>query len=76
VDAAVNRLFESADVRPDYRLSSYGPSLDLVREICSRGRWEAGLEYLHRWENIWNDPRVLEYIAAVNERRLPAADAE
>ena len=76
LDAAVNHLLASADVRPDYRLSSYGPSLDLVREICSRGWWEAGLEYLHRWEGIWSDPRLREWIAAVKERRLPGADAE
>ena len=76
LDAAVTHLLGSANIRPDYRLSSYGPSLDLVREICTRGRWEDGLEYLHRWEKIWNDPRVGEWIAALNERRLPGADAE
>jgi uncharacterized protein HemY len=34
-DRAVSYLRVSADVRPDYRLSSYGPSLDLVREVCA-----------------------------------------
>ena len=76
LDAAVKHLLASADVRPDYRLSSYGPSLDLLREICGRGRWEDGLEYLRRWERAWDDPRVREWIAAVNERRLPGADTE
>jgi hypothetical protein len=33
LDTAVSHLIASADVRPDYRLSSYGPSLDLLREI-------------------------------------------
>ena len=76
LDTAVSHLIASADVRPDYRLSSYGPSLDLLREICLRGRWEDGLEYLGRWETVWNDPRLREWIAAVNERRLPGADPE
>jgi hypothetical protein len=45
-------------VRPEYRLSSYGPSLDLLREVCAGGRWEDGLEYLRTWEVAWDDPRL------------------
>ena len=76
LDSAVAHLLGSADVRPDYRLSSYGPSLDRLREICTRGRWEDGLEYLHRWERIWNDPRVRDWIGAINERLLPGDNPE
>jgi hypothetical protein len=72
VDRAVSHLRESAKVRPEYRLSSYGPSLDLVREVCARGRWAEGLEYLRVWENVWDDPRLRDWIAAVEERRLPS----
>ena len=33
LDTAVGHLLASAEVRPDYRLSSYGPSLDLLRGV-------------------------------------------
>jgi tetratricopeptide (TPR) repeat protein len=71
VDRAVGHLRSSADVRPEYRLSSYGPSLELVREVCAHGRWDEGLEYLRVWENAWDDPRLREWIAAVEEHRIP-----
>jgi hypothetical protein len=71
LDRAVSHLQASADVRPEYRLSSYGPSLDLVREVCARGRWDEGLRYLRGWERTWLHPRLREWIAAVEQRRLP-----
>lgn len=74
LDRAVSYLRASADVRPEYRLSSYGPSLDLLREVCAGGRWEDGLEYLRTWEVAWDDPRLGQWIAAVKECRLPEAD--
>ena len=74
VDRAVSHLRESANVRPEYRLSSYGPSLDLVREVCARGRWDEGLKYLRAWEDAWDHPRLQEWIAAVEERRLPGSE--
>lgn len=71
VDRAISHLRASADVIPEYRLSSYGPSLDLVREVCARGRWDEGLEYLRVWEDAWDHPRLHEWIAAVEEHRMP-----
>jgi hypothetical protein len=74
VDRAVSHLRASADVRPEYRLSSYGPSLDLLRELCARGGWDEGLKYLRVWEDAWDHPRLREWIAAVEERRLPGSE--
>ncbi len=71
LDRAISHLRASAEVRPDYRLSSYGPSLDLVREVCARGLWQEALEFLRVWEETWDDPRLREWITSVEERRLP-----
>jgi tetratricopeptide (TPR) repeat protein len=68
---AIGHLRASAAIRPDYRLSAYGPALELLREVCRRGRWEEGLEYLEAWKRIWDDQRVDEWIAALDDRRLP-----
>lgn len=74
LDRAVSDLRVSADVRPDYRLCSYDPSLDLVREVCAGGRREDGLDYLRVWKETWDDPRLGQWIAAVKDRRLPETD--
>jgi hypothetical protein len=39
-------LRESAAVGSDYRLSSYGPSFLLVRELCTVGEWNSVADYL------------------------------
>ena len=71
LDRALSHLRASAEVRPDYRLSSYGQSMDLVREVCARGRWQDGLDFLRAWEGTWDHPRLREWITSVEERRLP-----
>jgi tetratricopeptide (TPR) repeat protein len=71
IDHALFHLRESADVRPDYRLSSYGPSADLLEQVCVHGRWEDALDYLRAWENTWDDPRLKNWMASVKEHRVP-----
>jgi hypothetical protein len=71
IDQAVVHLRASANIRSDYRLSAYGPALDLLRTVCTHGRWDAGLEYLQAWEKVWADDRVKAWLAAVREQRLP-----
>ena len=71
VDRAIFHLRESANLRPDYRLSSYGPSGDLLRQVCIRGRWEDALIYVGAWENTWDDERLEQWTGAVMERRVP-----
>jgi hypothetical protein len=74
LDRAVVHLHASADIHPEYRLSACGPSPDLLRELCARGRWDDGVEYLRTWDQISGDPRVREWMVSVTERRLPEAD--
>lgn len=76
LDRAVEHLHASADVRPDFRLTSYGPSLDLVREVCARGRWDDGLAFLRAWSGAWEDERLESWIAAVEARRLPEVEED
>lgn len=63
-------LRASADVRADYRIAAYGPSFDLLREVCTRGRWDEGLTYLRTWEDTCDHPRLRDWIAAVTEHRV------
>jgi hypothetical protein len=74
LDRAVSYLRASAEGRPEYRLSSFGPSLDLLLEVCAGGRWEDGLEYLRTWEMAWDGPCLGQWVTAVEERRLPETD--
>lgn len=74
IDRAVFHLRASADVRPDYRLTSYGPSSDLLQQVCIRGRWEDALNYLSAWRDTWDDPRLQKWMASVKEHRLPEND--
>ena len=74
LDRAVAYLRASAEGRPEYRLSSFGPSLDLLLEECAGGRWEDGLDYLRTWEMAWDGPRLGQWVTAVEERRLPETD--
>ncbi|QPQ54261.1 tetratricopeptide repeat protein [Allosphingosinicella flava] len=71
--AATDHLIASGDVVPDHRLSAYGPSLILLREVCAHGYWEEGDRFLRKWKKVWDDPRADEWIAAINDRRLPGA---
>lgn len=70
LDGALSHLRASADIRPDHRISAYGPSLDLLRELCLREQWDEGLRYLQAWDH----PRLDAWMAAVEEHRVPETD--
>jgi hypothetical protein len=71
VDRAIFHLGESADVRSDCRLSSYGPSVDLLQQVCARGRWEDALNYVRAWKDTWDHRHLNEWLSSVEERRIP-----
>jgi len=48
------------------------PSRDFRHSVSKW--WEDGLEYLNRWAERWDDPRMHEWMAALSERRLPGID--
>ena len=75
IDEAVSHLFASADIRPDFRLETYGPSFPLLREICRRDRWDDGLQFLQMCKERWGDSPIDEWMAAVRGHRLPGEPA-
>jgi tetratricopeptide (TPR) repeat protein len=72
--SAIAFLRAAADVQPDYRLATLGPSLDLLREVCALGYWDEGLEYLQKWEQTWMHPQLSTWIAELEAHRLPEFD--
>ncbi len=75
IDEAVSHLFASADIRPDFRLEAYGPSPQLLREICQRDRWEDALQFLHKCKERWADSPIDDWMTAVRAHRLPGKPA-
>lgn len=70
-EEAVTQLRASAAVRPDHRLSAYGPSHGLVYEVCKSGLWDAAEEYLQAWVRMVETPWLMEWLEAVRRRELP-----
>jgi tetratricopeptide (TPR) repeat protein len=52
IEEATRHLHESARAYPDYRLSAYGPSIDLGRALCVRERWSDAKTYFERWQEM------------------------
>lgn len=77
VDAAARHLHESARLHPDFRLFAYGPSIELARALCLKGRWSDARAYFERWQAIWEDDRASRWTEQVSRRELPTlSDSE
>jgi hypothetical protein len=73
LDGAVSHLLTSCEVRPDHRLSAYGPSTALLRAVCAAGRWREAATFLRTWENRRADVRVRTWLAQVEREELPGS---
>jgi len=71
IKAASHHLLESSAVVGEPRLSSYGPSFLLARELCQHGEWDVVGEYLRNCETFWNDDRLQGWVQAVEQRKVP-----
>lgn len=71
VEAAARHLHESARVPPDFRLTSYGPSIELARALCLEGRWSDAQSYFERWQEMWDDQRARDWRDQVSRHQLP-----
>jgi hypothetical protein len=68
---AIDHLRESGAVVGDHRLSSYGPSFTLAKELCIEGAWSEVEAYLRACEWFWKDDRLKVWLDQVECRELP-----
>jgi tetratricopeptide (TPR) repeat protein len=68
---AIQHLRESASVGSDFRLSSYGPSFLLARELCALGEWDAAADYLDACAAFWNPEPLQDWVRQLRERQMP-----
>ncbi|HYQ00466.1 MAG TPA: hypothetical protein VER96_17435 [Polyangiaceae bacterium] len=71
VAEAREHLRESAAVGSDYRLSSYGPSFLLARELCRLDEWNAVADYLDACAAFWNPEPLRVWVQQLRERQMP-----
>jgi hypothetical protein len=70
--AALAHLQASAAVDGGPRLSSYGPSFELARELCERGFRDEVYEYLTACQGFWKDAILEQWCAELREGRVPS----
>jgi len=68
---AIQHLRESASVGGDFRLSSYGPSLLLARELCALGEWDAAADYLEACAAFWNPEPLRGWVQQLRDPQMP-----
>ena len=71
VAEAREHLRESAASGGDYRLSSYGPSFLLARELCTLGEWNAVADYLEACATFWNPELLQNVVQQLRDRKMP-----
>lgn len=71
VSLAKAQLHDSAAVKGDHRLSSYGPSLLLASELCTLGEWDAAADYLEACAAFWNPEPLRDWVRQLRERQMP-----
>lgn len=69
-------LREAANVGDDPRLSSYGPSLQLARELALRGAVDEVRAYLDACEKFCEDAVIPEWRAALAMGRVPEVEPD
>jgi hypothetical protein len=71
VTMATQHLRGSASVGSDFRLSSYGPSFLLARELRALGEWDAAADYLETCAAFWNPEPLRDWVRQLRERQMP-----
>lgn len=68
--AALEHLKASVPLRFNYRVSIYGPSIELLRAVCSSGYWEEAETFLRLWNERDGDKRMDPWIEQVRRREM------
>ena len=68
---AREHLRESVALVGDFRLSSYGPSFLLARELCTQGEWNAVADYLEACAVFWNPEPLRGWLQQLHQRLMP-----
>ena len=71
VELAKQHLCQSAAIKGDHRLSSYGPSFLLASELCALGEWDAAADYLEACAAFWNPEELRDWVRQLRDRQLP-----
>ena len=69
--AALEYLAASGDVGHDARLSSYGPSMMLVKSLSKLGHWEASIDYLRNCQSFWETSIIEDWIEQLQRKQQP-----
>lgn len=68
---ALEHLEHSSEVRGNPRLSSYGPSFRLARELVRVEQWDAVAAYLEACRQFWDSALLDSWIDDLRHRRIP-----
>lgn len=68
---AIEHLKQSAEVVGDCRLGSYGPSLELARELCTAGFLVDVAAYLRACQSFWSNTKIDGWCAGLEAGRIP-----
>jgi hypothetical protein len=71
VVAAREHLLHSAAVVGEPRLSSYGSSFLLARELCARGEWQPVSDYLQACAAFWQTELLAHWQEKLQRQELP-----
>jgi hypothetical protein len=69
--SALEHLRASAEVDTDARLSSFGPSFVLARELSERGFHAEVRDYLNSCKRFWKKPILDQWIAEISTGKTP-----
>lgn len=71
IDLATRHLAASASIVGEPRVSSYGPSFRLARELVAHGQWEAVESFIAACRAFWNGVEMDTWIDDLKARKTP-----
>ncbi len=75
LDKAENFLLKAGKTPGSPQLNSFGPNMLLAQELLKKGRKGAVIEYLELCGKFWNNSKLDQWIAEINEGEIPGFGA-